>query len=310
MSTSPSITKAISSRAAWSTFPKDAHAWNLAKASWQRAGCRRRSRRRKTRALNRSQPHLRVRQDLISRRSVPCCRRVGKAALPQTRLSRKPRGPVRSASFGSQSSIRRERGLNWSWSSAKTFHLQFRIVIPSEARDLQFAARCRSLASLGMTIHEKISSLRFLLRRFLVVSFLRVPVILVYRVLSPRTFQFHCNQHLRLVDLVVFPKSLEARRQHLYPQRTIRNPVNVRPPLPVRLQLQPSARLLPLPIHRMQYHRRIPHRLAVVVAHHHKSQVRHRPIIILSYRRPNHANHKHNHYRTNDQKTPRHSRPF
>src|SRR5271170_8195400 len=26
------------------------------------------------------------------------------------------------------------------------------IVIPSEARDLQFAARCRSLASLGMTI--------------------------------------------------------------------------------------------------------------------------------------------------------------
>ncbi len=26
-------------------------------------------------------------------------------------------------------------------------------VIPSEARDLQFAAKCRSLASLGMTIH-------------------------------------------------------------------------------------------------------------------------------------------------------------
>src|SRR5713226_5265978 len=27
-------------------------------------------------------------------------------------------------------------------------------VIPSEARDLQFAAKCRSLASLGMTNHE------------------------------------------------------------------------------------------------------------------------------------------------------------
>src|SRR3981081_1194652 len=29
-------------------------------------------------------------------------------------------------------------------------------VIPSEARDLQFAANCRSLASLGMTIYESI----------------------------------------------------------------------------------------------------------------------------------------------------------
>jgi hypothetical protein len=28
-------------------------------------------------------------------------------------------------------------------------------VIPSKARDLQFAARCRSFASLGMTIHER-----------------------------------------------------------------------------------------------------------------------------------------------------------
>jgi hypothetical protein len=28
-------------------------------------------------------------------------------------------------------------------------------VIPSEARDLQFAANCRSLASLGMTIYER-----------------------------------------------------------------------------------------------------------------------------------------------------------
>jgi len=31
-------------------------------------------------------------------------------------------------------------------------------VIPSEARDLQFAARCRSLASLGMTIQNKFRS--------------------------------------------------------------------------------------------------------------------------------------------------------
>jgi len=30
------------------------------------------------------------------------------------------------------------------------------IVIPSEARDLQFAAKCRSLASLGVTIHERV----------------------------------------------------------------------------------------------------------------------------------------------------------
>jgi hypothetical protein len=35
---------------------------------------------------------------------------------------------------------------------AVTSHLPLaRIVIPSEARDLQFAAKCRSLASLGMT---------------------------------------------------------------------------------------------------------------------------------------------------------------
>src|SRR6202030_2578884 len=103
---------------------------------------------------------------------------------------------------------------------------------------------------------SRVSSLRFLLRRFLIVSFLRLSVILVYRVLSSRTFQLHHNLHFRLVDLVVFPKSLETLRQYLHPQRTIRNPVNVRPPLPVRLQLQPSARLLALPIHRMQYHRR------------------------------------------------------
>ena len=37
-------------------------------------------------------------------------------------------------------------------------------VIPSEARDLQFAAKCRSLASLGMTIHE--GSLRVANERF------------------------------------------------------------------------------------------------------------------------------------------------
>jgi hypothetical protein len=30
-------------------------------------------------------------------------------------------------------------------------HLIKRLVIPSDARDLQFAAKCRSLASLGMT---------------------------------------------------------------------------------------------------------------------------------------------------------------
>ena len=33
-------------------------------------------------------------------------------------------------------------------------------VIPSEARDLYFAADCRSLASLGMTTHERRRSCR------------------------------------------------------------------------------------------------------------------------------------------------------
>jgi hypothetical protein len=33
-----------------------------------------------------------------------------------------------------------------------------RLVIPSEARDLEFAARCRSLASLGMTSHRRVIS--------------------------------------------------------------------------------------------------------------------------------------------------------
>jgi hypothetical protein len=31
----------------------------------------------------------------------------------------------------------------------------YEIVIPSEARDLQFAAKCRSLASLGMTTQHE-----------------------------------------------------------------------------------------------------------------------------------------------------------
>src|SRR5208282_345896 len=58
-----------------------------------------------------------------------------------------------------------------------------------------------------------------------------VSVVPVLRVLSRRTLQLHRNLQLGLVDLVVFPKSLETRRQHLHPQRTIRNPVNVRPPI-------------------------------------------------------------------------------
>src|SRR5260370_27142913 len=118
----------MSSRAAWSMFPKDAGEWTLAKACWQRAGCQRkvqRSRRRKTSALNRIHPHrhLRIRQSLICRRSVPCCRRVGRAALPPMRRSLKACGPGRSESFGSQSSIRRRRKLNWS--SRKSGYLRF-----------------------------------------------------------------------------------------------------------------------------------------------------------------------------------------
>ncbi len=36
-----------------------------------------------------------------------------------------------------------------------------KFVIPSEARDLHFAAGCRSLASLGMTNHEEYPLLRY-----------------------------------------------------------------------------------------------------------------------------------------------------
>src|SRR5208282_1340101 len=42
----------------------------------------------------------------------------------------------------------------------KQFSGRTGFVIPSEARDLQFAARCRSLALLGMTIHKLCLTLR------------------------------------------------------------------------------------------------------------------------------------------------------
>src|SRR6266404_5305802 len=110
--------------------------------------------------------------------------------------------------------------------------------------------------------------------------FFLLSVILIDRVLPARTLQLHRDFHLRLVDLVVFPKSLEMRRQHLHPQRTVGNPINVCPPLCVRLQLHLSLR-----------------RLSVGVAHHHEPQRRHRPFIVLSPRRPNHPEPKHDHYR-------------
>src|SRR5260370_11276154 len=104
---------------------------------------------------------------------------------------------------------------------------------------------------------------------------LLVPVILIHRVLPARTLQLYRNHHLRPIDLVVFPKSLEMRRQHLHPQRTIRNPINVGSPLGVRLYLHLSLSLLPLPFHRMQPHLPIPHPLPVAIPHHPKPPTQH-----------------------------------
>ena len=59
----------------------------------QRAGCREQFSEagEKTSALNRIRPHrhLRIRASPICRRSVPCCKRDGRAALPPMRRSRK-----------------------------------------------------------------------------------------------------------------------------------------------------------------------------------------------------------------------------
>jgi hypothetical protein len=41
------------------------------------------------------------------------------------------------------------------WNTSFQLFVPQDFVIPSGARDLQFAAKCRSLASLGMTIHER-----------------------------------------------------------------------------------------------------------------------------------------------------------
>ena len=66
--------------------------------------------------------------------------------------------------------------------------------------------------------------------------FLFVAVILVHGVLTAGMFQLDRNFHLRLVDLVVFAKGLKMRGQNLHTQRTIRNPVDARAALRIRLQ--------------------------------------------------------------------------
>src|SRR5271155_2742633 len=62
--------------------------------------------------------------------------------------------------------------------------------------------------------------LRFLIWRLLVIRSRRVSVA---RELSSGTLELHFDFEFRLVDLVVFPESLEALCQHLHPQRTVRN---------------------------------------------------------------------------------------
>src|SRR5437763_3366249 len=81
---------------------------------------------------------------------------------------------------------------------------------------------------------------------FLVVALLLFRMIIVDRILSLRTLQLDRDLHLRLADLVIIAERLEALRQHLHSQRSVRNPIEAGLPFRIGLELKSGVCLLSL----------------------------------------------------------------
>ena len=87
---------------------------------------------------------------------------------------------------------------------------------------------------------------------------------LIYRILPCRTL--HLDRQVRgwLIDLVVLSVCLEARRQHLNSQLSIRESFVARLALGVRLEFKAATLLLIFTVYGMQHHGRIAQRFAIV----------------------------------------------
>src|SRR5579872_7536991 len=90
-------------------------------------------------------------------------------------------------------------------------------------------------------------------RRFLVpfVTFV-AGMVVVYGILSLRTFQFDGEIHFRLVHVVVFPESLKSRSQNLYAQFAVGDAIKAGLALRVRFEFEAASFLFPVGIYRMQ----------------------------------------------------------
>src|SRR6266705_663236 len=129
-------------------------------------------------------------------------------------------------------------------------------------------------------------SLRLLLLRLI----LLIPrMLLINRILARRPLHANGDLHVRLVDVIVVAKSLESLGQHLHAQFAVRHAVEIRLAIRIGLDLQSAARLLPILLHRMHHHARIPHRLPVVIPDHQELE---RSALVLRERRNSYQHHQ------------------
>lgn len=90
-------------------------------------------------------------------------------------------------------------------------------------------------------------------------------MVVVDRELSLRALQLDRDLDLRFRDIEVFAIGLKTVRQHLHPERAVRDTVQISFPVRIRFQFQVATFLLALGIDRVKDHCGITDRLAVVV---------------------------------------------
>src|SRR5262249_49471059 len=108
--------------------------------------------------------------------------------------------------------------------------------------------------------------------RLLVLLFVRM--VRVNRILI--CWPLHANRdiHGRLINVVVFPETLESLRQHLNAQLAIRHSVEVCLAVSIGFDLESAARLLPILLYGMHDHAGIAYRFIAVISNHKEVQCR------------------------------------
>src|SRR6266566_4608447 len=106
-------------------------------------------------------------------------------------------------------------------------------------------------------------------------------MLLINRILLPRTLHFDRKIDARLADFVIVSISLEPRRKHLDSHLAVGHPVIVSLALRISLQLNPSTLLPAIVIDRMHDHSRIPYGFSVFITQHDEINGRQRLMLFL-----------------------------